>query len=59
MIETRQEINSLLVSMTEQELAVVKMICEYLIDHREDKAMLIPILSPMLMLMFMPDGELH
>ena len=55
MIETRQEINSLLVTMTEQELAVVKMLCCYLADHRDDKATLFP----MLMLMFMPNGELH
>lgn len=51
MIEARQEINSLLVTMTEQEKELVRLLCRYLADHREEK----PYILPLLMMVLLPE----
>lgn len=48
MIEARQEINSLLVTMTEPEVEVVRLICRRLADQRAGDEYLMPVLLLML-----------
>lgn len=51
MIEARQEINSLLVTMTESEVEAVRLMCRRLVDDRANK----PYFLPLMLLMLAPE----